>query len=79
MRDERGRSEVPTGVATWAPKGRTPRLVHRFRWAHVSRIGAITSGGAPHHHLYRGRIRSGEVVAFLAHLLRRIPGRIERF
>ncbi len=79
MLDESGKSEMPTVVATWAPRGQTPRLRHLFGGSRVSLIGAITPRRKLHYRLYRGRIRSAQVIEFLEHLLRCIPGRIELF
>jgi transposase len=78
MRDESGKSVMPGVVATWAPRGKTPRLPHLFRHVHIALIGAITPTGKLHYRLHRHRIRSDQVIGFLRHLLGRISGRIER-
>ena len=77
--DESGRSEIPTVVATWAPKGKTPVLKHAFRWESCSIISAITPGGRLHYKLYSGSIRSDRVVKFLKHMLRWTPGKLVLF
>ncbi len=79
MLDESGKSEMPVVVATWAPRGKTPLLTHLFRGIHISLIGAITPKGKLHYQLHRKRIRSGQVIGFLRHLLGRIRGKIELF
>ena len=73
--DESGRSEIPTVVATWAPKGKPPVLKHLFRWENCSVISAITPGGKLHYRLYLGSIKSPHVVSFLHHLLGRVQGK----
>lgn len=39
--DESGCSLVPSVRATWAPKGKTPVLRHRFSWKRLSMAGAL--------------------------------------
>lgn len=39
--DESGCSLLPSVRATWAPKGRTPVLRHRFNWKRLSMAGAL--------------------------------------
>lgn len=39
--DESGFSMLPSVRATWAPKGRTPILRHRFNWKRLSMAGAL--------------------------------------
>lgn len=39
--DESGFSMLPSVRATWAPKGRTPVLRHRFNWKRLSMAGAL--------------------------------------
>ena len=77
--DESGRSETPTVVATWAPKGKPHVLKHLFRWESCSIISAITPDGRLHYKLYSGSIRSDRVVKFLKHLLRWTPGKLVLF
>ncbi len=77
--DESGRSEIPTVVATWAPKGKPPVLKHLFRWENCSIISAITPGGKLHYRLYLGSVKSTHVVSFLRHLLGRTRGKILLF
>jgi transposase len=39
--DESGFSMLPSVRATWAPRGRTPVLRHRFSWKRLSMAGAL--------------------------------------
>src|SRR5438132_5659676 len=39
--DESGVSLLPSVRATWAPRGHTPVLNHRFNWTRVSFAGAL--------------------------------------
>jgi transposase len=39
--DESGFSLLPSVRATWAPRGRTPVLRHRFSWKRLSMAGAL--------------------------------------
>ena len=79
MLDESGKSVMPVVVATWAPRGKTPRLTHLFRYVHVALIGAITPAGKLYYRLHQRRIHSDQVIGFLRHLMARIPGKIELF
>lgn len=79
MLDESGKSEMPTVVVTWAPRGQTPRLRHLFGGAHVSMIAGITPHGKLHYQVYARRVRSPQVIRFLRHLLAHIRGRIVVF
>jgi transposase len=49
--DESGVSLLPSVRATWAPKGHTPVLCHRFGWKRLSLAGALAyepDGSAAH-------------------------------
>ncbi|MBE0433749.1 transposase, partial [candidate division WOR-3 bacterium] len=68
---------VPLVGKTWARRGMTPVLTHRGSWPKLSAISAVTSN--PHVYLKlfpRQTIRADQVVIFLKHLLRHIPGRV---
>ena len=39
FQDESGFSLLPSVRATWAPKGKTPVLVHHFSWKRLSMAG----------------------------------------
>jgi transposase len=41
FQDESGFSLLPPVRATWAPRGQTPVLRHRFNWARLSMAGAL--------------------------------------
>jgi transposase len=41
FQDESGFSLLPAVRATWAPRGRTPVLTHRFSWTRMSMAGAL--------------------------------------
>lgn len=77
--DETGRSETPTVVATWAPRGAPPLLRHIGHWDKCSVISGITPAGKLHYRLYLGSINSERVVTFLRHLLGRVPGQMLLF
>ncbi len=70
--DESGRSQTPTVVATWSPCGKTPILSHVFGWSRCSIVSAITSEGGFHYRIYSCSIKSGQILAFLKHLLSHI-------
>lgn len=77
--DETGRSHTPTVIATWAPKGETPILMHNFDWSTCSIISAITPEGGFHYKLYMGSIKKEQVLGFLKHLLSRVKENILLF
>ena len=78
--DESGFSERPSVQRTWAPRGQTPVLRHRFgRWKHLSGIGALAY--SPHGRRARfflslvpGAVRSDHIVRFLQRLHQHHPG-----
>lgn len=41
FQDESGFSLLPSVRATWAPKGKTPVISHRFSWKRLSMAGAL--------------------------------------
>lgn len=73
--DESGLSERPHRCRTWAPKGQTPVLQHHFNWQMLSVAAGITWFNF-YFRLYKGAIRSPQVIDFLTHLLRHIPGQL---
>ena len=77
--DESGFSLLPTPCKTWAPQGQTPFLYHCFNWPKLSAISAVTPNPHAYLPLVRGTITSPQVIAFVRHLLRWIPGRIFLF
>jgi transposase len=74
--DESGFYPLPSVVRTYAPIGQTP-LVREWRTRdHLSAISAISPEGKLYFHGQEGAIDSAEVVAFLEHLRREVPGRL---
>ncbi len=72
--DESGFSLLPTACRTWSPRGQTPILRHCFRWPKLSAISAVTPNPHVYLHLVPGTIASREVIRFVRHLLRQVPG-----
>ncbi len=62
-------------MRTWAPKGQTPILQYHFNWKTLSAVAGITWWNF-YFRLFPGSIRAPEVVIFLEHLLRHLPGRL---
>ena len=62
-------------MRTWAPRGQTPVLQYHFNWKVLSAIAGITWWNF-YFQLYQSTIRAPQVVDFLAHLLRHLPGRL---
>ena len=73
--DESGLSTRPTRVRTWAPRGQTPVLHETFNWKSLSIIGGLALWRF-HFQIHTGSIKSPQVIEFLRHLQRHIPGRI---
>jgi transposase len=73
--DESGLSERPHRCRTWSPRGETPVLQYHFRWHMLSAIAGITVWRF-YFRLFPGTIRSPQVVLFLRHLLRHVPGQL---
>jgi transposase len=63
-------------VRTYAPIGQTPTLREWCTRDHLSAIGAISPEGKLYFHVQDHSMDSGDVVAFLEHLLREISGRL---
>jgi len=68
-------SERPHRCRTWAPRGQTPVLQYHFNWKTLSAIAGITLWTF-YFRLFSGTIRSPQVVEFLSHLMRHIPGKL---
>ena len=68
-------SERPQRVRTWAPRGQTPVLQHHFNWKVLSAAAGITWWNF-YFRLYPGAIHAAEVIDFLGHLLRHLPGKL---
>lgn len=79
--DESGFLLIPNVRRTWAPRGQTPIIWHRYRHDRISAISAVTVSFRRqriglYFHLHRENISQSEVVLFLRYLLRQIPGPI---
>jgi transposase len=74
--DESGFYPLPSVVRTDAPVGQTPVLRAWCTRDHLSAISAISPEGKVYFHSQDSAITSADVVAFLEHLLREVPGRM---
>ena len=73
--DESGLSTRPTRVRTWAPRGQTPVLRETFNWKSLSIIGGLALWRF-YFQIHKGSIKSPQVIEFLRHLRRQIPGKL---
>jgi transposase len=73
--DESGLSERPHRVRTWAPRGQTPVLQYTFNWKCLSAIAGITIWNF-YFQLFPGSIKAPQLIIFLRHLRRHIPGKL---
>ena len=60
-------------MRTWSRRGETPVLQYNFNWDTLSAAAGITFHNF-YFRLYKGTVKSAEVVDFLQALLRHIPG-----
>jgi transposase len=75
--DESGFYPLPSVVRTHAPVGQTPILREWWTRDHLSAISAISPEGKLYFHSSQAHpINSDDVVGFLEHLLREVPGRM---
>jgi transposase len=74
--DESAFYPLPAVVRTWAPRGETPVLHAPLTRAHLSVISGITPGGQLLLQTQDRSLRGPDVVRFLQHLLRHIPGKL---
>lgn len=74
--DESGFALLAAVVRTYAPCGQTPILDAPLSWDHLSAIGALTLGGRWYMSIQARAFRSKDIVHFLKHLLRYIPGKL---
>ncbi len=63
-------------MRTYAPVGQTPMLRDWWTRDHLSAISAISPEGKVYFHSQEVALDSADVVAFLEHLLREVPGRM---
>jgi transposase len=74
--DESGFYPLPSVVRTYAPIGQTPTLQEWWTRDHLSAISALSPEGKLYFHCQDHSFNSEDVVAFLEHLLREVPGRM---
>jgi transposase len=74
--DESGFYPLPSVVRTYAPVGQTPIVREWWTRDHLSAISAISPEGKLYFHCQDGALNSENVIAFLAHLLREVRGRL---
>lgn len=74
--DEAGFYLLAAAVATYAPRGQTPILRVPLTWDHLSVIAAITPDGKLYVAIQDRAFKGTDIVAFLKHLLRHIPGKL---
>ncbi len=70
---------IPTVLKTWAPRGHTPIIRHRYRRDKVSVISGVSVSPKRlrlglYYQLWFGNIGHAEVCVFLRHLLRHLRG-----
>jgi transposase len=63
-------------VRTYAPMGQTPILREWRSRDHLSAISVVSPDGKLYFHCQGHALDSGDVVAFVEHLLREVPGRL---
>ena len=68
-------STRPTRARTWARRGQTPVLQETFNWKSLSIIGGLALWRFLFQ-IHAGSIKSLQVIEFLKHLQRQIPGKI---
>ena len=73
--DESGLTQKPHRARTWAPRGETPILQHHFNWDNLAAVAGITLRNF-YFRLYDGSIKAEQVVNFLRHLMRQLPGKL---
>ena len=62
-------------MRTWSPRGQTPVLQYHFHWKTLSAIAGVTWWNF-YFRLFAGAIRGPQLVEFLTHLLRHLPGKL---
>ena len=74
--DESGFYLLPALLKTYAPVGETPCLSVPLTRDHLSVIGAVSASGKLWMQVKHKALNSLDVIAFLRHLLRHIPGKL---
>lgn len=79
--DESGFLLIPPVRKTWAPRGQTPVIHHRYRHDRISAISALSI--SPKHrrfglyfHFLEKNILGGDAAVFLRHVLRHLRGNV---
>ncbi len=68
-------TQKPHRIRTWAPKGQTPVLQYHFNWDNLATIAGLTWFNF-YFRMYAGAIKAEQVVDFLGHLQRQLPGKL---
>ena len=68
-------STRPTRARTWAPRGQPPILQETFNWKSLAIIGALALWRF-YFQIHSGSIKSLQVIEFLQHLQRHVPGKM---
>jgi transposase len=74
--DESGFYLLPGAVRTYAPRGQTPILRLPLSRDHLAVISGITQDGRLLMHVQEQPYKSPDIVRFLQHLLRHLPGKL---
>jgi transposase len=79
--DESGFLLIPNVRRTWAPRGETPIVRHRYNHARISAISAVTVSPERRRlglymHLHHDNITQQEVAEFLREMLRHLRGHL---
>ena len=74
--DQSGFYLLPMVVRTYAPVGKTPTLHENLTRDHLSAMGGITLEGKLYILEQERAFKGKDVVRFLKHLLRQIPGKL---
>ena len=74
--DESGFYLLPAVVRTYAPRGETPVLHVPLSYDHLSVISALTPDGQLLMHVQERAYKGPDVVCFLKHVRRHIPGKL---
>jgi transposase len=74
--DEAGFYLLPAVLRTYAPTGQTPIIRHYLTNDHLSAISGITPDGKLYMQVREDAYKGDDIVCFLKHLLRQIPGKL---
>src|SRR4051794_35539372 len=74
--DEAGFYQLPGRVRTYAPRGQTPLLRLPLTRDHLAVICALTAEGRLLQRVQERPFTAEDIVAFLAHVLRQVPGAV---